>query len=341
MEQPASPRITCLSLIVSVALAGGAVFIARGWWVNRDPLLWPATVGAAIVAVAVFWTERRLQGFIWGIGAAVLMTLHPGLREPDSDGWSRFFAEATVVAVMAGLTVCWHITFMPKNTWQFWPFAACFLAGGIGLTWACEPRLGVFALVLTALTLGTAAMLGWVIRGRKSPHGPAFLNPAGTALMAVVVPAFGLLVLKLINPPPDSISSTSSFWEPLLRARGAPPSDTGLSVGQLNQSFWPWLWLTGPVMMWAVWRALRNGWRQWQRTQPPLAWTLPLFTLALVPTVFFWPFREPGKTPLTLSALAVLLTTYLAVDLLRAAGRRLVLPPGYEREMKQIGGQRA
>jgi hypothetical protein len=337
-DQSATPRISCLALAVTAALAAGAVLVARGWAVNSDPLRWPATAGAALVAVAVFWTERRLQGFLWGVVAALLITLHHGLREPDSDGWGRFFAEAIVVTVMAGLTVCWEIAFLPRNAWQFWPFVALLLAAGIGLAWACEPRAGALALVLTALSLATASVLSWVLRGRKSPQGPAFLNMVAAALMAVLVPALGLFIFRLIDQPSDS---QSSFWAPLLQARNAPLRRPGsVSIAELNRCFWPLAWLTGPIMLWGLWRATRNGWRQWQRTERPLAWILLLFALALVPAVFFWPLREADKTPLTLSVLVVLLTTYLAVDLLRSGARRLVLPPPYEREMERVGGQR-
>jgi hypothetical protein len=337
-DQPATPRISCLALAVSAALAAGAILVARGWAVNSDPLRWPATAGAALVAVAVFWTERRLQGFLWGVAAALLITLHHGLREPDSDGWGRFFAEAIVVTVMAGLTVCWHVAFLPRNAWQFWPFAVLLLAAGIGLAWACEPRAGALALVLTAVSLGTASVLSWVLRGRKSPQGPAFLNTAGAAVLAVSVPALGMYIFRLIDPLPDS---QSSFWAPLLQARTAPlPRTASASVTDLNRWFWPLVWLSGPVMLWALWRATRNGWRRWQRTEPPMAWILLLFALALVPAVFFWPLREPDKTPLTLSVLAVLLTTYLIVDVLRSGMRRLVLPPPHEREMEEVGGKR-
>jgi hypothetical protein len=337
-DQPTTPRISCLALAISAALAASAVLVARGWAVNSDPLRWPATAGAALVAVAVFWTERRLQGFFWGVVAALLITLHHGLREPDADGWGRFFAEAMVVAVMAGLMVCWHIAFLPRNTWKFWPFVALFLAAAIGLAWACEPRAGVLALVLTAVCLATASMLSWVLRGRKSPQGPAFLNTTGAGLMTLAVPALGLLVFRLIDDAPES---QSRFWAPLLEARSPSPGRPGsATITELNQWFWPLVWLTGPVVAWALWRAARNGWRHWQRTEPPLPWLLLLFALALVPAVFFWPLRQPDKTPLTLSVLIVLLTTYLVVDLLRSGLRRLMLPPPYEREMEQVSSQR-
>jgi hypothetical protein len=47
----------------------------------------------------------------WSV-AAVLMALHPALRQAPSQGWSAFFADAAVVAVLA-LTAGWQVAFLP------------------------------------------------------------------------------------------------------------------------------------------------------------------------------------------------------------------------------------
>lgn len=337
-DQPTTrPRISCLSVVVSVLLAIGIVLLARSGSFNQEPLPWPATAGAVIVAVAVFWIERRLLGFFWGVAAALLMTVHPCLRQPDSDGWSRFFAEAGIAAVMAGTAAGWNATFLPRTAWRVWPFLILGIGLSIGLGWAGERRAGIFAAVVAAAGLGTASVLSWVFRGRKLPQGPTFLNTNLALLSAGAAPALGLLVFRLID---SSTITEGSFWAPVLQAQEltTEPLAKGLTVGQLNRWFWPWVWLTGPVLIWGLWRALRNGWRHWRRDEPPLCWMLPLYALLTLPTLFFWPMREPDRTPLVVSAVVVLVTVYLVADVLRTTVKKLVLPPGYERELEQVSG---
>lgn len=330
---PQAPRISCLSVVVSFALAVGIVMLGRSRTFNQEPLPWLATAGAVIVAVAVFWIERRWQGFLWGVAAALVMTLHPSLRQPDGDGWSRYFAEAAVVAVMAGVAAGWHAAILPRTAWRVWPFLILGIGLGVGLAWAGERRAGLFAAVVAGVGLGSGSVLSWIVRGRKLPHGPTFLNTYLALAGAAAGPALGLLVYRIIDA---SVASESSFWAPLqqLHQGGPEPTRPDVSLGLLNRWFWPWVWLTAPVLAWSLWRALGNGWKQWRRDEPPLPWLLPVFALLAIPALFVWPLREPERTPLVVSVVVVLAVVYVLADVLHKTARGLVLPPSYDREME-------
>ncbi|MBY0522751.1 MAG: hypothetical protein K2R98_05110 [Gemmataceae bacterium] len=302
------------------------VVLVRSRMFGTEPLPWAATAAAAVMAISIFATERRIQGFFWGVVAAGAMALHPSLRHANGNDWSAFLSEAAVGATLGLIAIGWQLAFLPRLAWRVWPFVLVGLGVLIGLAWAGEVRAGVFAAALAATALLTVSLLVRGIRAGKPETVPGLLNMFAAATVALLAPALGVFILRLIDA---SASAEEQFWAPLLSAR-----QTALEVpaaspswAQLNRWFWPTIWITGPMMGWALWRSSRRGWSQWKGSEPPTFWLLPFFVALVVPAVFIWPLRPPEAIPLTLSALIVLLAVCAIADGLRSLLRRLMLPP--------------
>lgn len=328
MTEPVeSPRVSCLSVMLSGIVAGSVIVLARGRPWDREPLPWPATAVAVVAAIVVFRVERRLQGFFWGLIAAGLMALHPALRPPPSGDWSGILAETAVLSVLALTSIGWQLAFLSRFAWRIWPLVSLGLAIAIALAWAGEARAGVFAAVLAGGGLLAATLLVRGLRARRPAQVPALLNMGTAALVSVLSPTVGLFLYRLLDA---SVSADDRFWSPLLAAKETVEGNRSLSLEQLNRWCWPTVWVVAPLAAWALWRTVWVGWQKWQQAEAPDSWLLTYYALLLVPSLFFWPLREANAVPLTLSALVVLLVVFLDADLLKRCLRRLVLPPPEE-----------
>jgi hypothetical protein len=327
MVEPAvSPRLSCLSLLLSGALAAAVIWQVR--LRAETPLPWAATGAAVLTAVAVFWIERRLQGFVWGVVAALLMAWHPDLRRAGAGETSDFLAQAAVVAALAGSAIGWRLAFLPCFGWRVWPAVIIGLGTCIGVAWAGTARAGVAAAAVTAGAVLPAAVLAQLLRRKSSAQTPSFLNVLTAVAAGPLAVALGLSIYRFLDA---TGRAEDSIWAPLIGASSGNLKPGSLSWDQARQWFWRAWWLALPVLACSLWCAAAAGWRQWQTPEPPRAWLLLLLTATLVTVTAIWP-PTAETTPLPLTALLVLLAVFLIADRLGALLRRLMLPPPAERE---------
>ena len=77
-----------------------------------------------------------------------------------------------------------------------------------------------------------------------------------------------------------------------------------------------------------------RGRAQWIRHQPPLAWLLSLFTLAVVVSYLLFPFCIKNYLVLLpLATLAVVLSVFGVADLIVGVGERIRLQPPDEEQV--------
>src|SRR5205807_86566 len=129
------------------------------------------------------------------------------------------------------------------------------------------------------------------------------------------------------------LGALCGFWSPqrvVVAGSQGPPSPT--SWEQLNQSSWPTVWLTVPLITWGLWCTLRRGWRELKKRRAPTPWMLTLYT-AVVAIGLFAPLGEnTAVASLSLGCLAVLLAVFGVADFFRGISERLILLPPAERQ---------
>jgi hypothetical protein len=298
------------------------------------------TVAAAVgTAAAVFLAMRWWQNYLWGVASALLVTLNPFYQE-----WARRNNTAPVVeglglVVLACTTAAWRLTFRPTFAGIAWILPVLLLCLSIGLTWPIQPPAGLSAALVAGPGLLLAALLA-ARRHRQSKTAlPSWGNVAIAALAGLTTPVLGLLLApaaRLLPWSPEfAVSSTGEaldlFWT-TIHSTTINWQPRAFAGEHLLRWGWPTPWVLLPLMTWGLWRSLRRGWRQSARHQPPLAWTLTLFTLVALAGVLLCSPAGPNNEFLRLAILGLMLSVFCVADLIRGLADRLMLAPPTERE---------
>jgi hypothetical protein len=324
-----SPKLSCGAVVLTGILAVGV--IAALQWREQKPT-WEATAAAAIAAVAVFLTMRCVQGFFWGLAAALCLTFHPCWKDPTESihEWETP-AGALVLAAAAGGAIAWRLTFHPRFAWRAWPLLLGMLTVGTSLAWKADQHLGLLALTLVVTALGTAAVFAGRQRLRGTEAAPSRLNVAAAVVGGIALAPASLLAYRFFD---RSLSFADGWW-PLVR--DSFPDDLTWStrafeMTQLERWCRPLPWVVLPLLGLATILTLRRGWKQWTGATVPMAWFLTLCAVVMSAALLFMPQPAGPGLSIVLTALAVLLAVFAVADLLQCTFDRLVLRPPEERD---------
>lgn len=334
MDEPRARRVPWGQLVALalLALLVAVVFRAEP---GRVAIAAAAGAGAAFVAM------RRVQGYFWGLVAALLLALHPLHSE-----WQRLgpalWAEAMELVVLAAVVTGCHLAALPRFAPWAWALTTLALCGGAALTWPALPQAGLVGAVLTALGLVGGALLTW----RSHRERPAWGNVTAAALLGLVAPAAGLLLAPAGAWVLDGLSFPNLSREraPLDFLAAAINTETvgldlrGFALENLHRWAWPAVWVVLPLMLWGLWCTLVRGWRELAARRPPLPWLLTLYAAADLAGAALHPREALETVFLPLASLAVLLAVFGVAEVFRRLTRPLLLPPPEERLREEIEG---
>jgi hypothetical protein len=294
---------------------------------DRETQPW-TTVAAACVAVqATFLMMRQLHSGLWGLLAAGLLTFHPFFQTAAANDGPAFWAQTSAWATLAAAILAAHLTYSTYFYWFAWLLLVGSLALGPGLSWFWNVPTGLLAALLVVVGLLPTAFLGLCFRRQQPAARPAWPNLLAAAAVSLLAPACGLLLVALYQRPVGATGSSSLASEVAALKDWLIPHPT---LDRLESWCWPNAWVLGLVALWAIWRSLRRGLKQWRSRQPPLAWQLTLTVLWIGSWLFLLSSHETSGPPLLFTALATLLSVFLAADVWRGLMDRLVLRPPEE-----------
>jgi len=297
---------------------------------------WLAIASVVLAGWAMFLCERWLQNYVWGLVAALVLTLHPYFLRWANTGEVLLWAEALGLVVLAAIISSWRILFQKSFSPLAWIAIALIVTSSIGIAWILEPRMG---LVTGILTLG-ALLLGSILAIRK--HREASLcwgNISAAGFLAFLGPLGGLALAVVVMPHwhgfprSTALPEICTVWD-LMDAGFLPPADSRGDLSLMVTEMERWGWsaiLTVAMMVVGWWRSLRRGWKCWRRNLPPLAWVLTMFVLVDLAGILLHPPRAAGIALLSFAPVAVLLNVFGVADLAQGLGERLVLSPPHER----------
>jgi hypothetical protein len=318
-----SPKLTCGAIALIGALALTVVVALQR---QAQPLSWASTGAAAIAVAGLFVVARGLWHFLWGLTAAAALTLHPYWQQLPDDTEDQVFIGAVLLALVACISVAWHLAFHPRFAWKVWPLVLVVLGVCTGVAWKANPHLGLLAMVLSAAGLLAAAFLAARLRRHDPPLLPSRLNLATAGLLIFAGPALGLVVYRFLDRP---FSSTENLWQ---LVRDSFPDGLSISTAAIAGPYpetwcWPHLWAVVPLGALSLALTGARGWKQWRQRELPAAWFLVFLTLVVLAALFVMPADTGLALPLLLTALVVLLGVSLVGELLRRTWDRLVLLP--------------
>jgi hypothetical protein len=334
MDKPMARRVPWGQLVTLalLALLVAAVFRAEP---GRVAVAAAATTGAAFVAM------RRVQGYFWGLAAALLLVLHPLHAEWQRLG-SALWAEAMELVVLAAVVTGCHLAALPCFAPWAWALTTLALCGGAALTWPAQPQAGLVGAVLTALGLVGGTLLAW-LRHRERP---AWSNLTAAALLGLGAPAVGLLLAPAGAWVLDGLSFPNlsreraplDFLAAAVSAESVGLDMRGFEVENLHRWAWPAVWAVLPLMLWGLWCTLARGWRELAARRPPLPWLLTLYAAADLAGAALHPGEALEAVLLPLASLAVLLAVFGVAEVFRRLTRPLLLPPPEERLREEAEG---
>jgi hypothetical protein len=308
---------------------------------------WPAIVSVVLAGWAMFLSERWLQNYLWGLLAALVFTLHPYVLGWANVGEVLLWGEALGLVVLAANIASWRTLFQKQFVPLAWAAIALILVLGIGLAWSVEHRIPRdrlpdlrMGLVTASITMG-ALFLGSMLACMKHKQSSlCWGNISVAALLGILCPLLGLVLAVDRFPVFDSLSRRGSepvTWNAclgLLEATFLPKTDNGGDLGLIVTEMERWgvaAILTLAMMVVGFWRSLRRGWKCWRGGKPPLAWVLTLFALVDLAGIILHPPHAAGIALLSFAPVAVLLNVFGVADLVQGLGERLVLAPPHER----------
>jgi hypothetical protein len=272
-----------------------------------------------------------LQGALWGVLAAGLLTFHPFFRQAVGHDGAALWAQGSALAILGAAILAAHLTYSTHFHWSAWPILAGALATAIGLSWFWDVQVGLLAALLVPGGVIPAAVLGLAFRRRQPAAKPAWLNLLSAAAVGLLAPACGLFAVLFYQ----SRAATNLF--PHLTSQLLAIRDRVIShptFDRFGPWCWPSPWVVGLVVLWALWRSLRRGAKQWRNREPPLAWQLTLAVVWVGCWLFFLPAGDAQPVPLLFTAMVTLLGVFLVADLWRGLMERLVLRPPHGQESK-------
>jgi hypothetical protein len=326
MDEPhPNPRFSCLSLALLLVVAGAVVFAFVFGFLGPRAGSWTTIGAAALAAVAVFIIERRLKNLFWAVLAALVLSIHPQVRQPAKDQ-IELLAQSGILAGLAAVAVAWHLAFHRRFAWRLWPLVGGAMMTSVGLTWVADTSLGLLAALLIGLSLLPAAVFARYRRLRIDPSLPSRLNVLTTLGLAILGPIGAIYLCRLLDLTSSELRLGETVRAAWLAFLDQPVN--GLSLAGFNRWCWPSAWLAVPILLWAWWRALKRGWREWRVGHPPAAWLLSI--LAVLAAGFLVP--RPDVAPLVLVGISVLLLVFWVADVWKGTMEQLILlPPEAER----------
>jgi hypothetical protein len=281
-----------------------------------NPWLYPqewqqvAAWAGLFTVCAVALVGRLSQGYLFALVCGLLISWHPLFFHPATNGAPSHLALALLFLTAALVLAAWHELLAKPFTWWRWVLLFAGLASAAGLAWRWDRLLGIEATLLVVISLLVLAPITYVLGKARSSWASfaviialGLLAPATAALLSQDANA-----LQLESWSAPNWSLLGSKWEELLA----------------GWFFIPW-WITTPIVLWAWWRTLRRGRRQWDKGEAPLAWVLTVgSSLAFLGTIAA-SSAQAAFQPVPIWI--ILLAAFLVFDVLQAIGERLVLQP--------------
>jgi hypothetical protein len=322
-----------------LVLAGGLLALLVTMTFRDTPARVALTVFAlALGAFLVLW---RLQGWLWGLGAALLLLLHPLTAEWPPPFEQALRGEALELLTLAAVAAGWALLARPASAGVAWLLVALLLIVSGALAWAALPLTGLVAGLLMAFGLPLGAVLA-LVRGPRPRPG----NVVAACALGLLTPAAALLLAPLtvnllgwpVGPGVEATSGPLDLLSAALAEDAAGLEARRAVIEQLPRWAWPAAWVVLPLALVGLWCALRRGRRDFRAGRPPVGWLLVLYALAEVVAVLLHPKGLLATVAVPLAALALLLAVYGVAEVASALLRPLRLLTPEERARAEVEG---
>jgi hypothetical protein len=331
MTEPATPWRFPWGLFLTIALLAGVVTVTFAVVPERRAAPTEAILAAAVSAVAVFVTMRRLQNYFWGVVAALGLVMHP-LYWQGEPQWPRALrAEAVELVILAAVVTASDKMYQTRWAWRWWLALGTLCTAAGAVAWQTAPAAGWTTALLLMGALPIVGAYAWRQRRRQDGVRPCPGNVTGGAALALLAPVAGLLLGCLPEPGGAGRSEWANALE--LLQWPLPRSEERLRLFDhraVQQWCWPTPWAVVPLMLWGAWCTLRRGQHELSRRQAPKSWALTWFGLITLATTSLG-HDNAASLLLPLASLAVLLAVFGVADVLRSIWDQLRLAPPDER----------
>jgi hypothetical protein len=338
MGEPAGRRLPWGLLLTGALLALLLVLVYRIAPGQERPAPWPVVFSAGAAAAGAFLFMRRLQGYFWGLAAALTLGLHPLRWE-----WSASFelaarSQAMELIVLAAVAAGWDLVALPRRAWRSWLAVAGAMIGAGALAWPAVPQAGLVTGLLTLVGLP----LGVLLTALRHRERPSWLNGTAAVVLGLAGPPLALLLgaasLRIlhwsVSPGLEAASGPLDLLSAVVAVDPGGLQIGAFTEGHLQRWAWPAPWLVLGLLGLGVLFAGRRGMKQFAGRRPPLPWLLLIYSLVVLIGLTLGPRGRP-EIVVPLAGAALLLSIFGAAELLRVLTRPLLLPPPGERAAEE------